>query len=51
MIRLDYSGNAGNFDFRAHAFDGLDMTDLSWRISDHFPIWAEFGIPREGSAG
>ena len=50
-LTLDYSGSAGNFDFRAHAFDGLDMTELSWRISDHFPMWAEFEIPREGPAG
>jgi endonuclease/exonuclease/phosphatase family metal-dependent hydrolase len=47
-LTLEYSGRAGNFDFRGHAFADLDLTSLSWRISDHFPLWAEFEIPREG---
>ncbi len=21
------------------------LTQSSWRISDHFPLWVEFGVP------
>jgi endonuclease/exonuclease/phosphatase family metal-dependent hydrolase len=36
----------GNFDFTKVALRSLDLTktQLSWRISDHYPLWAEFSI-------
>jgi len=46
-LTLRYSARAGNFDFVDHAFAGLELNALSWRISDHFPLWTEFEIPRE----
>ena len=42
----------GSFDFTGQALPsrGLTPTQLSWRISDHLPLWAEFGfaLPRAG---
>ncbi|WP_152043164.1 endonuclease/exonuclease/phosphatase family protein [Salinigranum salinum] len=37
---------SGSFDFRdvALARRGLGRRSLSWRISDHFPLWTEFDI-------
>ncbi len=34
----------GRFDFRERVLAGLGLTmqQLSWRISDHYPLWAEF---------
>lgn len=42
-LSLRYS-RGGFFDFTksALASRGLSRTQLSWRISDHFPLWAEF---------
>jgi len=39
---------AGSFDFQPLVYGelGLNRNSLSWRISDHFPLWAEFGLTR-----
>ncbi|MDP8977505.1 MAG: endonuclease/exonuclease/phosphatase family protein [Actinomycetota bacterium] len=45
MLSLDYTGNAGGFDFtraRLGQLEGLTLGEVSWRISDHLPLWAEF---------
>lgn len=36
----------GYFDFTQIALQSLNLTrfELSWRISDHYPLWAEFAI-------
>ncbi|MCA9976427.1 MAG: endonuclease/exonuclease/phosphatase family protein [Anaerolineales bacterium] len=36
----------GGFDFTQTALKTLNLTDvqLSWRISDHYPLWVEFAI-------
>ncbi|MCB9421263.1 MAG: endonuclease/exonuclease/phosphatase family protein [Ardenticatenaceae bacterium] len=36
----------GSFDFTQTALKSLNLTklELSWRISDHYPLWAEFAI-------
>jgi len=36
----------GNFDFTKHVLRLLNLTkaQLSWRISDHYPLWAEFSV-------
>ncbi len=45
MLRsLRYAGRAGGFDFIPHVFPGLSRTEVSWRISDHYPLWAEFTV-------
>jgi endonuclease/exonuclease/phosphatase family metal-dependent hydrolase len=33
----------GNFDFRGLVMTDLSMQQLSFRMSDHFPLWVEFG--------
>lgn len=37
---------AGSFDFQPLVYGelGLSRNSLSWRISDHFPLWAEFAL-------
>ena len=35
--------NAGMFNFTAGLIPATDTKNLSWRISDHFPLWVEFG--------
>ena len=39
---------AGSFDFQPLMYGelGLSRNSLSWRISDHYPLWAEFGLTR-----
>lgn len=36
----------GSFDFTKTALSSLNLTklQLSWRISDHYPLWAEFQV-------
>jgi exonuclease III len=36
----------GNFDFRPHAYRDLHLTNqqLSFRLSDHYPLWVEFDL-------
>ena len=41
MLSMKYS-NAGGFDFKKFIMKSLDNTSLSWRISDHYPLWCEF---------
>jgi hypothetical protein len=41
-LELDYSGQAGRFDFVPVVLSGMSTTELSWRLSDHYPLWAEF---------
>jgi endonuclease/exonuclease/phosphatase family metal-dependent hydrolase len=44
-LSLDFR-RAGSFDFREVALPRRDLTmhSLSYRISDHYPLWAEFGL-------
>ncbi|SDK94090.1 hypothetical protein SAMN04487916_104168 [Arthrobacter sp. ov407] len=39
---LAYGQRAGTFDFIPHVFPGLTRSEVSWRISDHYPLWCEF---------
>lgn len=36
--------NAGMIDFRDVVMSDLTNAQLSWRISDHFPLWVEFEV-------
>jgi endonuclease/exonuclease/phosphatase family metal-dependent hydrolase len=36
--------NAGMYNFTDQLIPADTTTQLSWRISDHFPLWCEFGI-------
>jgi endonuclease/exonuclease/phosphatase family metal-dependent hydrolase len=44
LTEMTYTRRAGSFDFLPHVFSGLTARDVSWRISDHYPLWAEFRL-------
>lgn len=44
---LRYEDLAGNFDFRRALQGTLSNVELSWRISDHYPLWASFSVRKE----
>ncbi|MEV0251823.1 endonuclease/exonuclease/phosphatase family protein [Nocardia sp. NPDC050712] len=44
LTDLTYTQQAGHFDFLPHCYPGLTRTQTSFRISDHYPLWAEFRI-------
>lgn len=41
---MTYTRRAGGFDFLPHVFPGLTRTEVSWRVSDHYPLWVEFAV-------
>jgi exonuclease III len=43
-LTMDYR-NAGMFNFDNGTIPAASTVQLSWRISDHFPLWSEFHIP------
>ncbi len=44
LTGLTYRSKAGHFDFLPHTFPELDRDSVSWRISDHYPLWVEFHV-------
>jgi exonuclease III len=42
-LTLGYNGRAGYFPWTNYLLDSLTSTAKSWRISDHYPLWVEFG--------
>ena len=44
-LTMDYR-KGGSFDFLPHVYTGagLNKTSISHRISDHYPLWVEFGL-------
>lgn len=38
--------NAGTIDFSGAVFQEMSLRSMSYRMSDHFPLWAEFQIDR-----
>jgi endonuclease/exonuclease/phosphatase family metal-dependent hydrolase len=43
-LTLHYTGRAGGMDFVPHVQGDLTKQELSWRLSDHYPLWAEFAV-------
>ena len=43
MLTLQASA-AGSFDFVPLLLGDLTKTALSWRLSDHYPLWVEFSV-------
>jgi endonuclease/exonuclease/phosphatase family metal-dependent hydrolase len=41
LLTMDHLG-AGGFDFLECALTEMTPQEISWRISDHYPLWAEF---------
>jgi len=39
------SGAGGHIDFVPELQGEATLTDLSWHISDHYPMWVEFAVP------
>ena len=44
MTSMTYTGKAGSFDFVPFSFAGMTRNEVSWRISDHYPLWVEFAV-------
>lgn len=44
-LTLEYSGRAGSFEWDKYIYPGMDRDDVSFRISDHYPLWCEFLLP------
>lgn len=44
VLNLGYLG-AGSFDFVPLLRGGLSKVSLSWKVSDHYPLWVEFEAP------
>ena len=43
-LTFDYTGKAGFVEWDKHVLPGLTRNELSFRISDHYPLWAEFSV-------
>jgi exonuclease III len=41
---MSYADRSGTFNFVPLVLSGLNRNELSYRISDHYPLWAEFTI-------
>lgn len=48
-MRLPFSGSAGVVDFVGAVFKELSPLETSFRVSDHFPLWAEFETDRSAA--
>jgi len=48
-LSLEYTGRAGGFDFVDLVLKdrALSKTSLSWRISDHYPLYVEFSMEKD----
>jgi hypothetical protein len=46
QLTLGYEGpgHAGRFEWTKHLLEGMDAQEASWHISDHYPLWVEFGL-------
>jgi len=45
-LDLLYRGRAGVIDFAGSVYQDISMNSMSFRVSDHFPLWVEFIIDR-----
>jgi endonuclease/exonuclease/phosphatase family metal-dependent hydrolase len=45
-LELNFNERAGVVDFAAAVFQELSLRQMSYRVSDHFPLWVEFIIDR-----
>lgn len=44
-LSLVYRERGGTFDFTPYVHPHLTRQQLSWRVSDHLPLWVEFEAP------
>ena len=45
-LNIPFNGNAGVIDFTGAVYREISLLQMSYRVSDHFPLWAEFIIDR-----
>ncbi len=45
-LRMEFTGQAGVVNFAGAVFKELPLRSMSYRVSDHLPLWAEFSIDR-----
>lgn len=45
VLSLEYQKQGGFVNWQPHLLINLTDVQKSWRISDHFPLWARFGLP------
>jgi endonuclease/exonuclease/phosphatase family metal-dependent hydrolase len=45
-LNLAFTGRAGVVDFVGAVFKEMTARSMSYRVSDHFPLWVEFAIDR-----
>ncbi|MDN3557443.1 endonuclease/exonuclease/phosphatase family protein [Halomonas maura] len=45
-MALRPTGRAGLLDFAGAVFQELSLFQMSYRVSDHFPLWVEFALDR-----
>jgi endonuclease/exonuclease/phosphatase family metal-dependent hydrolase len=45
QLTLGYegAGHAGRFEWTKHLLTEMEAQEASWHISDHYPLWVEFG--------
>lgn len=48
LLSLEFTGKAGMFDWSETvlAKSGMTKSQKSFRMSDHFPLWVEFALPK-----
>jgi exonuclease III len=44
-LTLHYTNHAGRVEWTKYVLTDLSTTAKSWRISDHYPLWAQFARP------
>lgn len=49
VMCLEYTGNSGYIDFLGTVHSEQASSSLSWRVSDHYPLWIEFLRASEAS--
>lgn len=47
-FNLLYNNHAGVIDFVGAVFPELSVQEMTFRVSDHLPLWAEFSLDRSG---
>lgn len=45
-LDLNYNGRAGVINFAGAVYKELTLRQMSYRVSDHFPLWVEFIVDR-----
>jgi hypothetical protein len=44
-LTYEGAGHAGRFEWTKHLLTEMETQEKSWHLSDHYPLWVEFGRP------